>query len=76
MKCPECVKEGKTSRVYPKGRQVTLLGYHSYFDEAGVYHDHDPNRVTDFYRCSNGHEYTTKSMVTCPAGDFGGPIQG
>jgi len=38
--------------------------------ENGVYHNHDPNRHSTSYECSNGHWVGISSYVSCPAGDY------
>lgn len=55
MKCLQCVKEGKKSKVYIGGSSTTLLGVSRYYDEDGNYHVYDPNIITTNYLCSNGH---------------------
>lgn len=66
MKCPECIAEEKTSRVFPGGSSVTLLGHQPYYDEEGVYHSHDPNWFSTSYRCSNGHSWGDRHRNPCP----------
>lgn len=66
MKCPECIAQGLTSRVYPGGATKTLLGFWPYYDEAGAYHSHDPNRRTEYFKCGNGHQWTERKCVPCP----------
>lgn len=66
MKCPECEKLGIKSTVRHNGGLTTLVSYFPYYDEDGEYHDHDPNRNTFFFECSEGHEFTTYSTHPCP----------
>jgi hypothetical protein len=66
MKCPGCVKEGRVSKVFVNGLTRTLLSWMPYYDEDGKYHDHNPNRETRFFRCSNDHEWTTVELPACP----------
>lgn len=66
MKCPTCVAEGKTSRVYPLGGFVTCMASYPYYDEAGNYHHHDPNTHTGSYQCSEGHKWSDSSKSPCP----------
>jgi len=61
MKCPECVKEGKRSKVYPGMTFRTLLAWSVHFDEDGEYHVDDPNITTTSYSCSNGHKWSEDS---------------
>lgn len=70
MKCPACEAKGLSSRVLTGGRTQTLLGWVSYFDEAGVEHQHDPNRQHRIYSCTNGHSFEVISRPPCPAGDY------
>ena len=58
MKCPECQRQGLTSRVYPGMSCTTLMCDMSYYDENGDFHAHNPNKTTTDYRCSNGHTWT------------------
>ena len=68
-KCPECIKEGKTSKFYPsQGCLSTLMGYQSYYDEQGEYHKHDPNTKSTSWRCSNGHSGVTNKRDSCWCG--------
>ena len=71
MKCPKCEEEGKRSRVYDKGGTSTLMYCTPYYDEEGVYHNHDSNTITHYYECSEGHKFRTKGTGTCPNCDFG-----
>ena len=62
MKCPECIKEGKTSCVYPGVSMSTLVYSPSYYDEQGNYvQTPDPNTHTTEYTCSNGHKFVTEN---------------
>lgn len=65
MKCPDCEKEDKKSKVYPGMITRTLMGFHRYHDENGKYHFHDPNITTMEYVCSNGHEWKEKTHNQC-----------
>ena len=67
MKCEECVEAGLKSRVTGGGGSRTLLGHSPYYDEDGIYHNHDPNTITRSYSCSNGHRWVTKGKGECPA---------
>ena len=60
MKCPECIKGGKKSRVYPGMQSTTLVHGVSYYDENGQYQHFDPNVRTTRYSCSNGHAWEVK----------------
>lgn len=77
MKCPTCIAEGRTSRVTPGFTSSTLMGWSPYYDEAGVYHSHDPNERRQSLSCSNGHRWTDVRVVPCPAAgcDFGKPTK-
>lgn len=55
MKCPQCEKEGKRSRVYVGQSYSTLLGWTPYYDEDGNWINNDPNTTTTSYHCSEGH---------------------
>lgn len=75
MKCRECVKEGQRSTLYSMGASKTLLGWKGpHWDEEGKQHSHDPNRVTEGFKCSRGHQYSVVRKVRCPNPDcdYGG----
>jgi len=69
MKCPECVKLGAKSLVYPGICSSTLMYCPPYYDEEGNLHIHDGNITTCQYSCSNGHKWSevvpNKPCPTC-----------
>ena len=65
MKCPKCVEEGEKSRVYEYPGGTTLMGTHSYYDEDGKWHHHDPNYTNVNYRCTNDHVWSSKERHYC-----------
>ncbi len=68
MKCPQCVREGKTSRLYnEQGGTMTCIAFQHYYDEKGLYHTHDPNWTSWFYKCSNGHSVCVSTFSGCKA---------
>lgn len=67
MKCPECAKEGKRSRVSVGMSSTTCMGFQAYYDEDGLYHCHDPNITTTSYSCSEGHSWSEGSKHECQA---------
>lgn len=72
MKCPRCETAGEASRVFaPMVSMSTLMAHQAYWDEAGVYHSHDPNWDTSEYSCSNRHRWVVSRLYGCPAGDYG-----
>lgn len=76
MKCNQCVREGKRSKVFQGMTSSTLMGGGGpYYDEDGSYHRHDPNTISTTYKCSNGHKWVEKSKHSCPGCDYGGPIE-
>jgi len=75
MKCPECVSEGKKSIVYPGSSSTTLMGFQRYYDEDGVFHEHDPNDIQSHYSCGNGHQWTTHTQNKCPNCDWSEKIE-
>ena len=58
VRCPECVKAGKRSRVTVGASSSTLLGAPPFYDEEGRYHSPDPNVTTTQYTCSEGHKWS------------------
>jgi hypothetical protein len=72
MKCPLCTKDNKTSRCFSSNNVRSTAGSgFQYWDEVGVYHNHDPNTAVSSYRCSRGHFWTVKSRHPCAACNFG-----
>jgi len=58
MRCPKCINEGlkSTVRSVPITCMTMEIKYdHSYWDEAGEYHNH--NHYKSDYNCSNGHDF-------------------
>ena len=68
MICPTCKKEGKKSKVYPGMGTSTLLFCPPFYDEDGKYHNHDSNRHTTEYSCSNGHKWAEENHGSCWCG--------
>lgn len=71
VECPVCEKEGLRSYVYPGAMMSTLMGFTPYYDEAGNYHVHNPNRTTKTYTCSNDHKWSETEKGQCPSCDYG-----
>lgn len=75
MICETCQGEGRTSRVFPGiGFRTAVMG-ESYYDEQGVFHDHDPNESVSSYSCSNGHHWRVRRYSKCACGWSGGTDQ-
>lgn len=61
MKCPECMKQNKTSCVYLGSCTQTLAHFiPGYWDENGKWESNKEyrNRITQEYKCSNGHSWS------------------
>lgn len=68
MICPKCKELGLKSTVTSYGSMSTLMGYPTYYDEDGNVHQHDSNRVTSDYRCSEGHRFISERKGSpCPS---------
>ena len=67
MRCFYCQQEGKKSTLNPGPQSTTCMSCPSYFDEEGVWHNHDSNQLTTCYTCSNGHAYKEVTYRVCPA---------
>lgn len=67
MICETCKGEGEKSSVTCHGAVTTCMGYYPYWDEDGVYHNHDPNSTRSIYKCSRGHEFSKTQLNRCPA---------
>lgn len=72
MKCPQCAFDGEKSTLRIDGSSCTLMGYSSFYDEDGIYHSHDPNRITSGYLCSRGHRIVETGFRICPNCEYGG----
>jgi len=68
MICPVCTKKRLKSKVYPGISLTTLMYFPPFYDEEGKFHDHDNNRITTNYACSNGHQWTEKITRSCWCG--------
>lgn len=68
MKCRKCEEAGAPSQVYHHGSTSTLMSCSMYYDEAGIPHNHDWNRVLTMYSCSNGHRWEQRHRNTCGCG--------
>lgn len=68
MLCPECVKEGQKSCVYPGTGMTTLLYCPPFYDEEGNPHCHDSNTTTTSYTCSRGHSWSESTSGKCWCG--------
>lgn len=66
MKCEECIKLKKKSKVFERVGSSTLMNIISFYDEQGQYHYHDNNIYTKNYECSNGHSFSTHTKHSCP----------
>lgn len=69
--CPVCARENQQSRVFSQGTQTTLMGFSPFWNEAGIFHSHDPNTHTTGMRCSRGHSLYAKWLAPCPNCDYG-----
>lgn len=67
MKCPKCQEEGKRSILTDEGGSMTTKYCPPFYDEEGIYHNHDTNTHTNHYRCSRGHVFTINRKGTCPS---------
>ena len=68
MKCEKCAEEGAKSSTWAMGLGSTTLVYSkTFYDEEGQAHDHDLNWHEQDYRCSEGHSWTFRHRLGCPA---------
>jgi len=68
MRCPECSKQGKSHVVFVGPTRITLMGYARFYDQDDKLHDHNPNRTTIDYSCSNNHTWEDVSGTICWCG--------
>lgn len=66
--CAECKKLGLKSKVDVGVGTETLVYCAPFYDERGRCHQHDTNRYTTRYNCSNGHEWTENTREKCWCG--------
>lgn len=69
--CGQCVSEGRASTVSaPTFGQATQIPWAPFYDkdDREKFHDHDPNRHTLTYTCSNGHQWTEDWYRECRCG--------
>jgi hypothetical protein len=63
MECKFCKEEGKTwTRIERIFGCRTLMHHKPYYDSSGKYHNHDRNKITTTYRCSNDHSFDVRRM--------------
>lgn len=55
MRCKTCISENERSKIFALSSTQTLMGHNSYYDEDGKPHSHNPNLLSQNFRCSNGH---------------------
>lgn len=72
MKCPDCVKNNQTSKVYPdwrnnvKCKPAVFRIPNDFYDEEGTWHHHGFGQYDEnSYHCSNGHSF--KNIIDIPA---------
>jgi len=75
MLCPKCQEENKKSKVYNGCTFCTAVYYRPYYDEEGTYHNHDANKRTTSYSCSNGHRFSVTDYGSCRCGWGGGEVK-
>jgi hypothetical protein len=68
VECEICKADGNNPNVFRTGRQTTALEFELFHDKGGNYHWHDPNIVTEWYRCDNHHIFKiVKNIRPCPS---------
>jgi hypothetical protein len=70
MICPECKAQEVRSVVFVGGSVTTLMNCPSFFDENGLYHEHNTNLRRHSYLCSRGHRWTELDDNKCPNCDW------
>ena len=71
MICPECQAQGKKSCVFIGTATITMVSHQPFYDEAGEFHNHDPNLHRTSYSCSNGHSWVESRQSKCPSCNYG-----
>lgn len=67
MICEICKDDGEKSKVFSRGGSSTLMGYTPYYDEEGILHNHNGNKRSHCFECSNGHYWCETSYGICMA---------
>ncbi len=68
IKCPSCTERGLRSILQQSVFSTTDMVAHSYIDEDGISHYHDPNEHGRWFDCSNGHKihvFRPKKVCGC-----------
>lgn len=68
MICEECQKLNKKSTIAIGNSMMTAVYYTPFYDENGKYHNHDNNKKTTSYSCSNGHKWSVSNWGSCWCG--------
>lgn len=68
MICEECQKLNKKSTIAIGNSMMTAVYYKPFYDENGKYHNHDANKKTTGYSCSNGHNWSVSIRGSCWCG--------
>jgi len=67
--CQQCTEQGATpERIHDLGGVATLAFCSPFYDGNGRRHQHDTNRLTYDFRCSNGHQFSQMIPHTCWCG--------
>ena len=67
MICYECKQKELKSEVHELDSITTCMYVNRFYDSDGNYHVHDPNASATYYRCSNGHRFTSQEIHrNCP----------
>ena len=68
MICPECQKQGLTSKVFIGISTATSVYPPPFYDEEGRRHKHDPSTIITEYYCSKGHNWSESISGKCWCG--------
>ena len=74
MKCETCRGLKLESFVYERESTSTLAYYQPYYDQKGVYHNHNGNKLTQMYECSFGHRFYVPVVSKCPNCDWSNQV--
>lgn len=69
MICPVCVSQSLLSRVRVSHAETLASQIDAFWDETGIYHEHDSSPTITVYECSKGHKFKDVVKRPCPAGD-------
>jgi len=63
--CYQCYEEGFENELEFQKMSQTVMAVNEFYDDDGLHH-HDPNVISTYYKCSEGHELVLMERSLCP----------